>query len=386
MAWPGAEVDKLIASCDAGTPAGQRDRAILLFLARLGLRAGDVMSLRLPEIDWADATFKVSGKGRRELRLPLPQDVGDAVLTYLQSGRPKVAFKYVFVTVRPPWRPLTSNSTVSGIVGRASQRAGVDAPTHGSHSAVAQAGQVQTARRAHRAADAAEGRAPGSTRAVHESLSYTDFVLALLQAETAARRTRSIDRGLKRANLGTVEGLDGFDFARRPQLDPRIVKELFNLLFIQERRNVICVGKPGLGKTRIGKALVHTACMAGYSALCVVTADMLMELHAAQADRTYKRVFRKYVKPELLFLDEFAYEPFDTEATCHLFRIVSARHKTGSIIIAANCGFTAWKKLFPSEERAVATVDRLVDQATILRFTGLTDRGPREITGAPLDE
>ncbi|MBM4320308.1 MAG: integrase, partial [Deltaproteobacteria bacterium] len=77
MAWPGAEVDKLIASCDAGTPAGQRDRAILLFLARLGLRAGDVMSLRLPEIDWADATFKVSGKGRRELRLPLPQDVGD---------------------------------------------------------------------------------------------------------------------------------------------------------------------------------------------------------------------------------------------------------------------------------------------------------------------
>jgi len=223
-------------------------------------------------------------------------------------------------------------------------------------------------------------------RAVHESLSYTDFVLALLQAETAARRTRSIDRGLKRANLGTVEGLDGFDFARRPQLDPRIVKELFNLLFIQERRNVICVGKPGLGKTRIGKALVHTACMAGYSALCVVTADMLMELHAAQADRTYKRVFRKYVKPELLFLDEFAYEPFDTEATCHLFRIVSARHKTGSIIIAANCGFTAWKKLFPSEERAVATVDRLVDQATILRFTGLTDRGPREITGAPLDE
>jgi len=108
--------------------------------------------------------------------------------------------------------------------------------------------------------------------------------------------------------------------------------------------------------------------------------------HAAQADRTYKRVLRKYVKPELLFLDEFAYEPFDSEATSHLFRIVSARHKTGSIIIAANCGFTAWKKLFPSEERAVATVDRLVDQATILRFTGLSNRGPREITGAPLDE
>jgi DNA replication protein DnaC len=221
---------------------------------------------------------------------------------------------------------------------------------------------------------------------LHESLSYTDFALALLQAETVARRTRSIDRGLKRAHLGTVEGLEGYDFGLRPQLDACIVKELCNGLFIQERRNVICVGKPGLGKTRICRAIVHAACLAGYSALTVVTADMLIELHAAQADRTYPRVLRKYVKPEVLFLDEFAYEPFDATATSHLYRVVSARHKTGAIVLAANCGFTAWKKLFPSEAMAVATVDRLVDEATILRFTGETCRKPREISGAPLDD
>ncbi len=130
---PAEAVEQLLASCNAHTPAGQRDRAVLLFLARLGLRAGDVMSLRLPDIDWADATFKVAGKGRRQVRLPLPQDVGDAVLTYLESGRPQVAFDHVFVTVRPPWRPLTSSATVAYIVGRAITRAGVDAPTHGSH-------------------------------------------------------------------------------------------------------------------------------------------------------------------------------------------------------------------------------------------------------------
>jgi DNA replication protein DnaC len=223
-------------------------------------------------------------------------------------------------------------------------------------------------------------------RAVQDSLSYTDFVLALLQAETAARRTRSIDRGLKQAHIGTVEGLDGYDFGLRPQLDARIVKELCNGQFIQECRNVICLGKPGLGKTRICRAIIHAACMDGYSALCVITADMLMELHAAQADHTYKRALRKYVKPEVLLLDEFGYEPFDSQATSHLYRVVSARHKTGSIVIAANCGFSAWKKLFPSEDRAVATVDRLVDEATILRFTGETCRKPREISGAPLDD
>ncbi len=223
-------------------------------------------------------------------------------------------------------------------------------------------------------------------RAEKDSLSYSDLALAMFRTEASARRTRRLERSLRRSRLGTVEGLDGFDFSLRPQLEPRVVKELINCRFVEERRNVLCLGKPGLGKTRIAKAIVHAACLAGYSTLFVVTAEMLEDLHASQADGTYQRAMRRYVKPQVLHLDEFGYEPFDTRATTYLFRLVAARHKQGSIVLTANTGFTQWKSFFPSEAQAIATVDRLVDGATILRFTGKSLRQPRDIVGAPLDD
>jgi DNA replication protein DnaC len=224
-------------------------------------------------------------------------------------------------------------------------------------------------------------------RAEHESLSYTDFALALLRTEVNARKNRRLERSLKRSHLGSVEGLEGFNFAIRPQLDPRVVKELLNARFAEEKRNVLCLGNPGLGKTRVAKAIVHAACLAGYSALYVLTVDMLEDLHASRADRSFARALRRYVKPQVLLLDEFGHAgPFDAVASHYLFRVVGARHQKGSIVITANTGFSKWKSLFPSEETAVATVDRLVDRATILRFTGKSLRDPLVISGAPLDD
>jgi DNA replication protein DnaC len=223
-------------------------------------------------------------------------------------------------------------------------------------------------------------------KAERDSLSFTDFALALLRAEVSARKSRRLERSLRRSRLGTVDGLEGFDFTLRPQLDARIVKELLNCRFVEERRNVICLGKPGLGKTRIAKALVHAACLAGYSTLCVITAEMIEDLHAAHADGSFKRALRRYVKPQVLLLDEFAYEPFDAKATNYLWRVVSARYLQAATVLTSNTGFTHWKLVFPSEAIAVATTDRLVDRATILRFTGKTHREPRDIHGAPLDD
>ncbi|KKK88990.1 hypothetical protein LCGC14_2737600 [marine sediment metagenome] len=214
-----------------------------------------------------------------------------------------------------------------------------------------------------------------------DSPSFTDFGLKMFRAEITARKTRRLERSLKRARLGVVEGLEGYDFSARPKLDPRVVKELLGCRFVAEHRNILCPGRAGLGKTRVAKAIAHAACLADYSVLCVFAADMIEELHASHADQTFKRAFRRYVKPDILLVDEFGYEPFTTEATNYLFRLVSARHKQGSIILTANTGFSKWKSLFPSE----ATVDRLVDSATILRFTGKSFRQPRDIVGAPLE-
>jgi integrase len=126
-------VQRIIDACDVSRPDGSRDRAIVLLLARLGLRAGDVVGLELRDIDWAAARVRVVGKGRREVRLPLPQEVGDALLAYLRTRRPGVECDRVFLRARAPWRALASSSCVSNIVKRAVVRAAVSAPTRGAH-------------------------------------------------------------------------------------------------------------------------------------------------------------------------------------------------------------------------------------------------------------
>ena len=218
------------------------------------------------------------------------------------------------------------------------------------------------------------------------SPSFSEFLLSAFHSEATVRSTRRLQRSLKRSRLGVVEGLDGFDFPARPELDPRKVKELLSCRFVEEKRNVLCLGRPGLGKTRVAKAVLHAACLAGYSVFATRTAEMIEDLQASHADGTFPRAFRRYLKPDVILLDEFAYQPFSLEATNLLFRLVSARHRQGSIVLTANTGFAHWKSLFPSEATAVATADRLVDGATILRFTGKSFRIPREITGAPLED
>ena len=121
---PADDVARTIASC-GDDPMGVRDRAILLLLARLALRAGDIVALRLGDIDWDRAEIRVSGKSRRQTALPLPQDAGDALHAYIATVRPRVDEEKVFLCVNAPCRPFTDSSTVSAVAERALDRVGV---------------------------------------------------------------------------------------------------------------------------------------------------------------------------------------------------------------------------------------------------------------------
>ena len=122
------EFERVIAAYEDNARCGLRNHAILLLLARLGLRAGDVVNMRLDDIDWNAGTLRVHGKGRRSVRLPLPQDAGDAVLAYLQRGRPNVAIDRIFLCVPAPHRAFPSSGVVSGIVRGALTRADIVNP------------------------------------------------------------------------------------------------------------------------------------------------------------------------------------------------------------------------------------------------------------------
>jgi site-specific recombinase XerD len=129
---PPEQVERLLRSCDRRKPSGQRDYAMLLLLARLGLRGGEVLALTLDDLDWERGELLVRGKGQRHERLPLPKDVGAALVHYLREVRPACATRTVFVRLHAPQHGLRL-SGVCCVVRRALQRAGLNPDFKGAH-------------------------------------------------------------------------------------------------------------------------------------------------------------------------------------------------------------------------------------------------------------
>ena len=140
--WPLSEIPKslsagivqrILRQQDRSTAVGCRNFAILTLLARLGLRAGEVVALNLEDLDWENGVIRVRRKGRHWTQLPLPPDVGEAVATYLRSERPRCSSRRVFLNHRVPIRGFAHTSTVSSIVRRTLIRAGVESERTGAH-------------------------------------------------------------------------------------------------------------------------------------------------------------------------------------------------------------------------------------------------------------
>jgi site-specific recombinase XerD len=132
-ALPSAQTERVLAACDRRTAVGRRDYAILLLLARLGLRGGEVTTLTLEDLDWQGGLITVRGKGGRDSQLPLPRDVGEALAAYLRKGRPRTTRRWVFLRARAPVRGFRGTSAICCVVRHALARAGIDSPRKGAH-------------------------------------------------------------------------------------------------------------------------------------------------------------------------------------------------------------------------------------------------------------
>ena len=127
------QIQKILGSCDKQTAIGKRDYALLLLLARLGLRAGEVVALTLEDFDWEAGLVMVRGKGKRVAQMPLPSDVGAAIADYLWTGRPPCSSRRVFIRGKAPLTGFTNSVAICSLVDRALERAEVESEYRGSH-------------------------------------------------------------------------------------------------------------------------------------------------------------------------------------------------------------------------------------------------------------
>jgi site-specific recombinase XerD len=129
----GEQIQKILDSCDKETAIGKRDYALLLLLARLGLRAGEVVALTLDDFDWDAGLITVRGKGKRAAQMPVPPEVGTAIADYLSTGRPPCSSRRVFIRAKAPLTGFANSIAICSLVDRAMERAGVESEYRGSH-------------------------------------------------------------------------------------------------------------------------------------------------------------------------------------------------------------------------------------------------------------
>jgi DNA replication protein DnaC len=224
-------------------------------------------------------------------------------------------------------------------------------------------------------------------RADKESLSHLKFLDLLLGQQATARRDRSIERRIREAQFDERKLLETFNWKFNPQIDRLQIEELASGDFIRRQSNLIVVGQAGVGKSHLIQAIGMRACAAGYRVLYRTSAKLLTDMNASLADKTLPARLRRYQRPELLIVDEFAFdkvERLESPQAAHLlYKVIVARHHRRSTALLTNIDFDGWADYLGDAPLAMALLDRLVEGAIIIKIKGKSYRASKAKTATP---
>lgn len=207
-------------------------------------------------------------------------------------------------------------------------------------------------------------------QAREEEFDHLTFLQLMVQDEIERRQAKKLTQRLSRASFEEQKTLEGFNFAFNPKIKRSLLKNLATCLFIEKKEHILIYGPAGVGKTHLAQALGHEACRKDYDVLFVKSVKMIRSLHAARADHSWEKRVKRFLRSDLLIIDDFGLTALTPTQAEDFYEIVTERHLKSSMIITSNRPPQDWVPLFPDPVMANSALDRLAHHAHHIMIEG----------------